>query len=62
MIKKVKYNVFDVFFGKGWGNWVRMESSNGKDWKCIAGDNKLAHGASTLLNRKLNKEERVGHG
>jgi len=52
MIKKVCHNTFDCFFGQGWGQWVRMEMSNGK-WNAVAGDKTLAHGASVFLGRKF---------
>lgn len=52
MIKKVQYNVFDVFFGKGWTNWVRMEFNEGY-WKINAGDKKFESGANALLSRKF---------
>lgn len=57
MIKKVRYNVFDVFFGDGWSNWVRMESPDGNTWGRIAGDTKLAKGAAILLQRRFSKKE-----
>jgi len=55
MIKKVKYNCFDVFFGMGWKNWVRMSSKDGKSWDFEKGDPKLAKGAASLLQRVLSK-------
>lgn len=52
MIKKVKHNVFDCFFGNGWEQWVRMELSAGK-WNAVSGDKSLAHGAAVFLGRKF---------
>lgn len=52
MIKKVKHNVFDCFFGNGWEQWVRMELINGK-WVCRGGDFALSHGAAVFLGRKF---------
>lgn len=54
MIKKVKYNVFDVWFGKGWDNWIRMEYVNNK-WVYIAGHELFEKGAASLLSSKINK-------
>lgn len=53
MIKKVRFDVFDVFFGKGWQDWVRMEYKNGT-WNHILGDKRFESGAAVLLKRKLN--------
>jgi hypothetical protein len=56
MIKKVKYNLFDVWFGKGWDNWIRMELKQGK-WQHNNGDRKFESGAANLLNIVLAKKE-----
>jgi hypothetical protein len=52
MIKKVRFNLFDVFFGKGWENWIRMCFHDG-EWRHVLGDKKYESGASILLQRKL---------
>ena len=56
MIKKVRFNLFDIFFGKGWDNWIRMEFKNGT-WNHTLGYKKYESGAASLLQRKLGKKE-----
>lgn len=52
MIKKLGHNKFDVFFGIGWEQWVRMEKKGSK-WEATAGDVSLEKGASVFLERKF---------
>jgi hypothetical protein len=54
MIKKVKYNVFDVFFGTGWDNWIRMELKD--DWIRIGGDPQYTKNAKNLLSTTISKK------
>jgi hypothetical protein len=58
MIKKVKFNIFDVWFGRGWYNWVRMIYREGK-WQYLKGDKKYEDGAALILSNRLTPKEKT---